>query len=210
MKIHKFAAMAAAALALCGLCRSASAQSVEEFYKGKTVTIMIGYGPGGTDDVWARLLAKYMPEHIPGKPTVVASNVPGAGSLLLTNQIYNTQPKDGTVIGLGSPTLALDEKLGTSGVRFKTAELNWVGRIGPLVNIVFTSNKAKAQTLVDARIHETTLSGTGAGSTAVIYPSVLNKVLGTKFKLVLGYKTSSEGMLAVERGEVEGHSTAYG
>ena len=99
MKIHKFAAMSAAALALCGLCRSASAQSVEEFYKGKTVTIMIGYGPGGTDDVWARLLAKYMPEHIPGKPTVVASNVPGAGSLLLTNQIYNTQPKDGTVIG---------------------------------------------------------------------------------------------------------------
>ena len=198
-----------AALASGAFTTAAFAQSPADFYRGKTVEIIIGFGTGGSNDTYSRMLSTHIGKHIPGSPTVVLRNMPGAGSFIAVNQIYAASPKDGTVIGLGSPTLALDEKLGTSGVRFKTAELNWVGRIGPLVNIVFTSNKAKAQTLVDARIHETTLSGTGAGSTAVIYPSVLNKVLATKFKLVLGYKTSSEGMLAVERGEVEGHSTAY-
>ena len=198
-----------AALASGAFTTAAFAQSPADFYRGKTVEIIIGFGTGGSNDTYSRMLSTHIGKHIPGSPTVVLRNMPGAGSFIAVNQIYAASPKDGTVIGLGSPTLALDEKLGTSGVRFKTAELNWVGRIGPLVNIVFTSNKAKAQTLVDARIHETTLSGTSAGSTASIYPLVLNKVLGTKFNLVMGYKTSSEGMLAVERGEVEGHSTAY-
>ena len=202
-------ALIAAALVSGSFAHSAAAQSPAEFYRGKTVELIIGFGTGGSNDTYSRMLSTHIGKHIPGSPTVVLRNMPGAGSFIAVNQIYAASPKDGTVIGLGSPTLALDEKLGTAGVRFKTAELNWIGRIGPLVNIVFTSSKAKAQTLVDVRTHETTLSGTGAGSTASIYPLVLNKVLGTKFKLVMGYKTSSEGMLAVERGEVEGHSTAY-
>lgn len=198
-----------AALASGAFVNGAAAQSPADFYRGKTIEIIIGFGPGGSNDTYSRMLSTHIGKHIPGAPNVILRNMPGAGSFIAVNQIYTASPKDGTVIGLGSPTLALDEKLGTTGVRFKTAELNWIGRIGPLVNIVFTAKNAKTQTLVDARIYETTLSGTGAGSTASIYPLVLNKVLDTKFKMVMGYKTSNEGMLAVERGEVEGHSTAY-
>src|SRR5262249_16761017 len=125
------------------------------------------------------------------------------------NQIYAVAPKDGTVIGIGAPTATLDEKLGTQGVRYKTAELNWVGRVDSLINMVFTWKTSKVQTFPDAQKYEPTLAGTGVGSTVAIYPTVLNNVLGTKFKLIMGYRGSSEAMLAVERGEVEGHSTSW-
>ena len=136
-------------------------------------------------------------------------NVPGAGSFLAVNRMFNVLPKDGTVIGIGAPTLALDEKLGTHGVRFKTAELNWIGRIDSLINIVFTWKTSPVKTFADAQKIESTLSGTGAGSTVSIYPTVMNNVFGTKFKLVMGYRGSNEAMLALERGEVEGHSTSW-
>ncbi len=198
-----------AAVATGLLTGAAQAQAPADFYKGKTVEFLIGYATGGSNDVYARMVAQHMGKHIPGNPTVIVRNMPGAGSFLAVNQIFNASPKDGTVIGLGAPTLALDEKLGTTGVRFKTAELNWVGRVGPLVNIVFTAKSSPVKTMADAQMREATLGGTGAGSTVSIYPLVLNNVLGTKFKIIMGYKGSSEAMLAVERGEVEGHSTAY-
>ncbi len=188
---------------------SASAQAPADFYKGKTVEFVIGYATGGSNDTYSRMVAQHMGKHIPGNPTVVVRNMPGAGSFLAVNQIFNNSPKDGTTLGLGAPTLALDEKLGTNGVRFKTAELNWVGRVGPLVNIVFTWKTSPVKTIEDAMKREAALGGTGAGSTVSIYPLVLNNVLNTKFKLVMGYKGSNEAMLALERGEVEGHSTAY-
>ena len=183
--------------------------NAEEFYKGKTIDFVIGYPPGGSNDVWGRLLSRHLGKHVPGKPNVVPKNMPGAGSFLAVNQIFNVLPKDGTVIGIGAPTMALDEKLGSQGVRFKTAELNWVGRVDSLVNMVFTWKTSPVRTFADAQQREATLSGTGAGSTVSIYPTVINNVLGTKFKLVMGYRGSNEAMLAVERGEVEGHSTSW-
>jgi len=113
------------------------------------------------------------------------------------------------VIGIGAPTAPLDEKLGTQGVRFKTAELNWIGRIDSLINIVFTWHTSPVKTVEDAFKTEAKLSGTGVGSTVSIYPTVMNQVLGTKFKLIMGYKGSNDAQLAVERGEVEGHSTSW-
>ena len=113
------------------------------------------------------------------------------------------------MIGIGAPTMALDEKLGSQGVRFKTAELNWIGRIDSLVNMVFMWKTSPVKTFADAQRIESTLSGTGAGSTVSIYPTVMNNVFGTKFKLIMGYRGSNEAMLAVERGEVEGHSTSW-
>ena len=196
--------------AVCMLAaQSAAAQTPEEFYKGKTIDFVIGYPPGGSNDVWGRLLSRHLGKHVPGKPNVVPKNMPGAGSFLAVNQIFNVLPKDGTVIGIGAPTMALDEKLGSQGVRFKTAELNWVGRVDSLVNMVFTWKTSPVRTFADAQQREATLSGTGAGSTVSIYPTVINNVLGTKFKLVMGYRGSNEAMLAVERGEVEGHSTSW-
>ena len=187
----------------------ASAQTPEQFYAGKTIDFVIGYPPGGSNDTLGRLVARHIGKHIPGKPNVVPKNQPGAGSFLAVNNIFNVSPKDGSVIGIGAPTMALDEKLGTQGVRFKTAEMNWIGRIDSLVNMVFTWKTSPVKTFADAQKIQSTLSGTGVGSTVSIYPTVMNNVFGTKFKLIMGYRGSNEAMLAVERGEVEGHSTSW-
>jgi tripartite-type tricarboxylate transporter receptor subunit TctC len=194
---------------IAGAGSQACAQTPDEFYKGKTIDFVIGYPPGGSNDTFGRLVARHLGKYIPGKPTVVPKNQPGAGSFLAVNQIFNVAPKNGTVIGIGAPTLPLDEKLGTQGVRFKTAELNWIGRVDSLINIVFMWKTSPVKTFADATKIQATLSGTGAGSTVSIYPTVMNHVLGTKFKLVMGYKGSNEAMLALERGEVEGHSTSW-
>jgi tripartite-type tricarboxylate transporter receptor subunit TctC len=202
--------LAAAAVLTVGLhAPDARAQTPEQFYAGKIIDFVIGYPPGGSNDIWARLLARHIGKHIPGKPAVVPKNTPGAGSFLALNTVYGVSPKDGTVLAIGAPTAALDEKLGTQGVRFKTAELNWVGRVDSLINIVFMWHTSKVKTFADAQKIESTLSGTGAGSTVSIYPTVMNNVFGTKFKLIMGYKGSADAQLAVERGEVEGHSTSW-
>jgi tripartite-type tricarboxylate transporter receptor subunit TctC len=202
-------AAAAASAAIVALAAPAAAQTPEQFYAGKSIDFVIGYPPGGSNDVLGRLVARHLGKHVPGNPTVVPKNMPGAGSFLAVNQIFNVMPKDGSVIGIGAPTMALDEKLGTQGVRFKTAELNWIGRTDSLINIVFMWKTSPVKTIADAQRIEATLSGTGVGSTVSIYPTVMNNVLGTRFKLVMGYKGSNEAMLAVERGEVEGHSTSW-
>ena len=194
---------------LVGAGVQVSAQSPEQFYKGKTIDFVIGYAPGGSNDAYSRLIANHLGKHIPGNPAVVPKNMPGAGSFLAVNRIYTASPKDGTVIGLGAPTMAIDEKLGNQGVRFKTSELNWVGRVDSLINIIMMWKTSPVKTIADAQKIESTLSSTGAGSTSSVYPAVMNNVLGTKFKLIMGYKGSNEAMLALERGEVEGHSTAW-
>ena len=208
---------AAAGLFLAGCAAGATsaqaqapqASAVEAFYKGKSVELIIGYPPGGSNDVYARLLSTHLGKHIPGQPAIVARNMPGAGSFLAANHMATVAAKDGLSISICAPTIALDEKLGTSGVRFKTAQYNWIGRISPLVNIVMVSAKSPVKTVADAQKAEVTLAGTGVGSTVSIYPTVMNNMFGTKYKLIMGYKGSSEAMLAVERGEVEGHSTAW-
>jgi tripartite-type tricarboxylate transporter receptor subunit TctC len=209
MQAFRCASLIALALAIAGASAPAAAQAPEQFFKGKTIDFEIGYPTGGSNDAYARLLASHLGRHIPGAPAVVPRNAPGAGSFLAVNRLANAAPRDGTVIGLGAPTLALDERLGSQGVRFKTAELNWIGRVDSLINIVMMWHTSKVKTIADAQRIEATLSGTGAGSTVSIYPTVLNNVIGTKFKLVMGYRGSNEAMLAMERGEVEGHSTAW-
>ena len=194
---------------IAGAAGQAAAQTPEQFYKGKNFDVVIGYPPGGSNDTFARLIARHIGKHIPGNPSVIPRNMPGAGSFLAVNQMYNVFPKDGSAIAIGAPTLALDEKLGTSSVRFKTAEFNWIGRVDSLINIVFMWKTSKVKTFADAQKIEATLSGTGAGSTVSIFPTVMNNVFGTKFKLVMGYRGSNEAMLALERGEVEGHSTSW-
>ena len=203
------AGLVAAFAAVIGVASQAAAQTPEEFYKGKSIDLVIGYPPGGSNDTWGRILARHLGRHIPGKPNIVPKNVPGAGSFLAVNQVFNISPKDGSVIGIGAPTMPLDEKLGSQGVRFKTAELNWIGRIDSLINMVFMWKTSPVKTFADAQKIELTLSGTGAGSTVSIYPTVMNNVFATRFKLIMGYRGSNEAMLAVERGEVEGHSTSW-
>jgi tripartite-type tricarboxylate transporter receptor subunit TctC len=197
------------AAAIVVLPSVAPAQSVESFYRGRTVTFIIGYPPAGANDIYARAVSRHIGRHIPGHPTVVARNMPGGGSLVAANHIFNVAPKDGTVLGLIVPTAPLEERLGASNVRFKAALFNWIGRLAPTPNVTFVMSTSPVKTIRDAMERETLLSATGRSSTVAIYPSMLNHVIGTKFKLVMGYKGSADAMLAMERGEAEGHSTTW-
>jgi tripartite-type tricarboxylate transporter receptor subunit TctC len=191
------------------LCASdAQAQTVEQFYAGKQMELIVGYPPGGSNDVYGRAVAHHIGRFIAGRPQVVFRNMPGAGSILAANHIYNVAPRDGTVLGLLAATNTLDEKLGATGVKFETAKFTWVGRVAAGTNVTAMWRTSKVQTIQDALKTEATLGATGTGSTVFIYPNVLNRVLGTKFKMVMGYGGSNEAMLAMERGEVEGHSTS--
>lgn len=209
MRVRRCVRFAAVAVFVGASCSSLCAQTPEQFYAGKNIELVIGYPPAGSNDIYARTLGHYIAKHIPGHPTIVPKNMPGGGSYLALAYLYNVAPKDGTEIGIGAPTAPLDEKLGLAGVRFKTAQFNWIGRINSLVNIVFMWHTSPVKTFADAQRIESKLAATGAGSTVSIYPTVTNNVLGTKFKLIMGYRGSNEAQLAVERGEAEGHSTAW-
>jgi tripartite-type tricarboxylate transporter receptor subunit TctC len=209
MRVLRCASFAIVVAALGASAAPLSAQTPEQFYAGKNIELVIGYPPAGSNDIYARTLGRYIAKYIPGHPTIVPKNMPGGGSYLALAYVYNVAPKDGTEIGIGAPTAPLDEKLGLPGVRFKTAQFNWLGRVDSLINIVFLWHTSPVKTFADAQRIESKLAATGAGSTVSIYPTVTNNVLGTKFKLIMGYRGSNEAQLAVERGEAEGHSTAW-
>lgn len=198
----------ALAVVLVGL-GPAAAQPATEAFKGKTVTIYVGYGPGGGFDLYGRLVARHIGRYIPGEPTVVTQNMPGAGSLRAANFVFNAAPKDGTVFGMVTSSVALEEAMGNAAVKYKAAEFNWIGRMAPIVDISLVWHGSRVKTIADAMRFETPIAGSGPGSTSVVYPMVLNHVVGTKFKVITGYAGSTEGMLAMERGETEGAMTAW-
>jgi tripartite-type tricarboxylate transporter receptor subunit TctC len=202
--------MACAALACASIPGPAAAQqSVEDFYKGKTVMMMIGYGAGGTDDAWARLLAKHMGQFIPGHPTVVPSNVPGAGSLLLANQVYNTQPKDGTVIGLINRGVPFEPLFGGNGTRFDPQKFNYIGSPDRDTLVCVARNDAPVKKMDDLLTTQFIVGSTGSGADSQTYPEFLSNLLGVKMKLVQGYPGSRDILLATERGEVQGGCVSY-
>jgi tripartite-type tricarboxylate transporter receptor subunit TctC len=202
-------ALSAAVMLLVGATQPAWAQS-DETLKGRTVTMFIGSGAGGGIDLYGRVVARHIGRHIPGQPTVVAQNMPAAGSIAAANHLFNIAPKDGTAIGILSQGLILDEILGTPGLRFEVAKFNWVGRISSDVLLALTWHTSKVKTIADAMTIETTLGGTGAGSNVTKSPQLLNLVVGTKFKVIVGYSGTGATMLATERGELDGMSTGWG
>ena len=187
---------------------AAAAQSVADFYRGKTVSLILGYPGGGSNGIYARAVARHIGRHIPGNPNVIFRSMPGAGSLVAANHLFHVAPKDGTALGFVSATIPLEELLGMGGVKFKSAEFNWIGRIAPGVNMTFVKDTSPVKSIQDVYKREVILGASGRSSTVFIYPAVLGNVIGAKFKMVLGYASSPEAMLAMERGEVEGHSTS--
>jgi tripartite-type tricarboxylate transporter receptor subunit TctC len=196
----------ALALALPG---SALAQSADQFYKGKTLNLYIGFAAGGSYDFYGRLLARHMGKHLPGQPNVVAQSMPGAGSFKAANFLYAVAPKDGTAFGIVSQTMALEEALGTPGIQYKSADFNWIGRVTNIIEITLTWETSKAKTVQDAMSNVTPVASTGPGSPSMGYPLLLNALAGTKFKVITGYPGSTDGMLAMERGEVDGALTSW-
>jgi tripartite-type tricarboxylate transporter receptor subunit TctC len=201
--------LALAGLAFVGSVAPASAQSGEDFYKGKQLSVMIGYGVGGTDDLWARLIARHIGDHIPGHPTVVPVNTPGAGSLLLANQLANTQPKDGTVIGLINRGIPFEPLLGSTAVRFDPLKLSFIGSPDRDTAVCVANKNAPVKSVDDLYKEELIVGATGSGADTEVYPSFLKNLLGMKFKIIAGYPGSREINLAVERGEVQGLCVSY-
>ena len=187
----------------------ACAQSVESFYKGRTVEIVIGTTPGGGYDLYGRLIAHYLGRHIPGQPTVIVKNMPGAGHLRMTNWLYNAAPRDGTVLATAPQAVAIEQALGSEGIQYDAAKFTWIGRVAPVVEVTYTWHTSPTRTLDDARKRETVMGGSGPTSPTVFYLKALNALAGTKFKIVSGFPGGAATELAMQRGEVEGGSKAW-
>ena len=188
---------------------SAMAQSAEQLFAKKNVTIYIGNTAGGSYDLYGRMVARFLGKHLPGQPTIVASNMPGAGTLKAANFIYEVAPKDGTAIGIVTETLALEQAVANPAVNFDATKFIWIGRVASSNNIHFQWHTAKVQSIEDAKKWESPVAAAGAGNLSEVIPNLLNKVIGTKFKVISGYPASAESMLAMERGEVEGTASSW-
>ncbi|MGE0747353.1 MAG: Bug family tripartite tricarboxylate transporter substrate binding protein, partial [Rhodospirillales bacterium] len=187
----------------------AQGQTPAEFFAGKTITLVVGYTAGGSYDFYARFLAEFLPRHLPGKPTIIVQNRPGAGSRNAANHVYAAAAKDGTVIGLTNNMLPLFQYLQPTGVRYDMTQVNWMGNMVVLNSVVALWHTAPAKTLDEARQAETVLGSTGRGGETYIVPAMMNAVLGTKFKIVTGYPGINEITLAIERGELHGRSGSW-
>ncbi|HTI86340.1 MAG TPA: hypothetical protein VL966_07035 [Alphaproteobacteria bacterium] len=183
---------------------SASADAVEDFFKGKTVTYYISTVPGGGYDLYGRFVAQYMGKHIPGNPTLVPKNMPGAGGLTMTNWLYNVAPRDGTAIASPPQALAIEQVLESKGIQYDAGKFTYIGRAAPVVEVMYTWNTSKTKTFKDAQTRETIMGGTGPTSPTITYLKQLNILAGTKFKPIPGFGGTTEVNLAMERGEVEG------
>lgn len=200
----RFFTMACAVALGVTIALPAAADPVEDFYKGKRLRMVIGYTTGGGYDVYARVLARYMGKHIPGQPNVVPQNMPGAGSLLATNWLYNGGPRDGTVIAAINRGIPFEPLTGGQGAQFDPLKFGWIGSLGKEVNVTIAWHTAKAQTAADLFTHGLIAGGTGSGADSAIYPAIMNNLLGAKIKLIAGYPGGNDVNLALERGEVEG------
>jgi len=190
--------------AMVAASTAAYAQSVEEFYKGKNVELFIGYSVGGGYDTYARLLARHMGKHIPGNPTIVPQNMPGAGSLKLTNWLYEAAPQDGTVFATIARAAPFDPLFGNENAQFKANKFNYIGSANNEVSICAAMSDSGIATVDDLKSKELIVGGTGDTADTVQFPKIINAILGTKMKIINGYPGGNDVVLAMERGEVQG------
>ncbi len=190
--------------ALASISTSTSAQPASDFYAGRSISLLIGFGSGGGNDTWARLIARHMSRHIPGAPNIVPQNVPGAGGLALANQIYTVSPKDGTVIASVSRGIPLEPLFGGQGTSFDPLKLSWIGSPDRDTAICVARSDAGIANIKDLYDKPLIMAATGSGTDSALYPEFLSVLLGLKLKTVKGYKGSNEMHLAIERGEAQG------
>lgn len=191
-------------VALAAALATAEVQAEDEAFKGKTVNLIVGFGTGGGYDTYARLLARHYGGHLPGKPTMIVQNMPGASGIKSGNYIYEVAPSDGTVISLFNKSMPTYEVLERPGVRFKSKELNWLGSIEQANATMVVMASSGIKTLEDATQREVILGAVSASGSMAFYPAMTNRLLGTRFKIISGYRGSRGVALAMERGEVEG------
>ncbi len=195
-------------LALALGAADAAAQSAAQFYDGKTILVIVGASAGGSYDTVARMMARNMQRHVPGKPNMIVQNRPGASSRVAANWLYNAGPRDGTVIGSFSQTLAFAQVLGQRGVKYDAAKFQWIGTPIQPVSVMVARRDSGIRNLLDTRDKELVVGATSTTGANFIYPALANYLFGTKLKIVIGYKGATQVDLALERGEVGARGSA--
>ena len=183
--------------------------SVADFYRGKTVNVLIGVGVGGEYDLQARLIARHIGKHIPGHPNVVPQNMTGAGGIKMANYLFAQAARDGTNIGMLGNNFPATQAVGGQGVQFDAAKFRWLGTIAPVVETMAVWAATGVTTIEDARKREIVAGASGRGAITYIYPSLMNEFLGTRFKVVTGYAGGNEINLAMERREVDARNNTW-
>ena len=199
MTARVFAALAALMALGCG----AHAQSLEQFYRGRTLNLVIPNAPGGSFDLYGRLVARHIGRFLPGQPGVVAQNMPGAGGMIASNWLYGIAPRDGTAIGVLVPNVALAQVIGVSAITYDVRKFNWIGRIVSPTATLFTWHTAATKKIADLKLRETIVASTGQLSQVEITSRMMTGIADTKFKIIEGYKGTTDATLAMEQGEVE-------
>ena len=192
-----------AALSALAATSAAAQDAVESFYRGKTITIVVGSSAGGGYDLYGRLIARFLSPHVPGKPTIVVQNMPGAGSNVSAAYIYNAAPKDGTVIGAIFMGAVVDPLFGEKRQTHDTTKFNYIGNANIDAYVCLIRADAKMNSLADAFDRELVLGASAEGASTRDFPTLLKNLLGLKFKVVAGYPGTREINLAIEKGEVQ-------
>ncbi|MGE5540600.1 MAG: Bug family tripartite tricarboxylate transporter substrate binding protein [Gemmatimonas sp.] len=208
MRLRPILGPLAAAAAAVLLAAPAFAQE-DTFFKGKEISISIGFGPGGGYDTYGRMFARYFGRFVPGNPTVVAKNAPGAGGVRLANQIYNVAPKDGTEIALFAASTALEPLFGNKDAKFDTTKFTWIGNMDSDVSSCGVWKHSGIKTWEDMKTKETTFGSTGPAAITSIHPRVVGALLGLKTKVIHGYSGTRDVNLAMQKGEVDGTCGLY-
>lgn len=208
MRFSKFAATALAGVALAGFMpAAANADAVSDFYKGRNITIFVGLSPGGLYSTWAQIFAKHFGKHVPGNPTVIVKHMPGAGGQKALNYVYNAAPKDGTAIITPNSGVARNVILKRGNPRYDPTKFRWLGGWGePSTVLSLLKHLTPVRSLKDATKQQVILGAISKSSITYLLPAMYNNLLGTKFKIIAGYKGGSKVRLAMEKGEVQGWS----
>lgn len=187
---------------LLSLVTAAAADPIADFYAGKTLRMLVGYGPAGGYDIYGRLVAEFLPKYLPGHPAIVTENMPGAGSFAAAKYMAEVAPKDGTVLGSLAQTFPLNSAVGGAG-KVRAVEFHYIGRVTSSIDVAAALPSSGIKSIADVRAKTYTVGASGRGSTTDIYPRALNAYGGAKFKIVLGYKGTNDILLAMDRHEVD-------
>ncbi|MGE5537038.1 MAG: Bug family tripartite tricarboxylate transporter substrate binding protein [Gemmatimonas sp.] len=196
---------ATAALLLAG--NVAHADAIEDFYKGRSLSFIIGSNNGGSYDSYGRLFAAHFGRHVPGNPTIVPQNMPGASGIKSATFLYQIAPKDGATIGTFNQSMGQRQVLDPQAVQFDVSKFNWIGAMASSVNVFITWHTSGVRTIEDAKTKQVVMGALSDDGGNAVYPFLLNKFLGTRFKVVLGYQGGNTIQLAMERGEVDGRGS---
>ena len=203
---HLFPAVAF--LACSSAAAGQEADPVAAFYSGKNIDIFIGYSAGGSYDAYARIVGRFIGNHVPGQPRVVMRQMAGGGSRIAANHIYNIAPRDGTVMGTADQAMPVQQAVGDPGIKFDTARFNWIGNPTADNNLLVVWHTSGVRTLDDIKKKGVVIASTGI-NTSSQYAQALNSIAGARFKIVLGYPGAAEMGLAMERGEVMSHTAPW-